>query len=118
MHNKQRFILKFRSTFVKAQIITVLAAGLMVGAVPAQAGVVKNDTVHMQVDLRELETPDGVQRVYQRMTSKAEHACGTFGYAPLKDRFASQACATDLLASFVKDLDDVRITAYYHKMVS
>jgi len=115
-------ITKHNVTTLRRSVNTALLSCAVVAAaafVPAAAHASTQpvQTVTTKIDLRDLQTNYGIQRVYKRLTRKADTSCGvriTAGIANLK---ASRDCAAVLLSSFIDDLDHDRLTVYHRNMV-
>lgn len=118
MLNKRRNILERSTRRVKTHITAVLVGGLMLTGVSAQALMPSQNTVDVRIDLRDLATERGVANVYKQMTRRAKTVCAVSSQRILTDKRAAKTCATDILAEFVTELDDERITAYHKKTVA
>ncbi|PHR59291.1 MAG: hypothetical protein COA43_09135 [Robiginitomaculum sp.] len=121
MHNKPTLNVNTSRFTVKASLATVMAAGLMFSALPAQAMVFNNSRVSIVVKTQDLKTDAGIAKVYQAMTVKAQTSCEEAGFlnasstrmTSLREKYANKRCSTRLLSSFIRDLGDERLRAYH-----
>ena len=86
--------------------------------VSANASTTFTEKVTTKVDVRDLETDYGIQRVYKNLTRKAEASCGAHSTVSLAARSAYKNCAAVLLTSFIDDLDHDGLTAYHQAKVT
>lgn len=96
---------------------TVMAAGLVFSAIPANAYIPLDVKVSIRVDPVELESRAGIQRVYEFMTREAESACNMGGISLSAKRVEAQ-CTAGLLDDFVFDLNDKRLIDYHKTQIS
>ena len=102
---------------VKLLAAAVLTAGLAFSAFPANAYIPRDDQVSIRVSSVDLETQNGIQRVYEYMTQEATNACDFSGMS-LKERRIEKKCTADLLEDFVLDLNDKRLTDFHKVQIS
>jgi len=108
--------MKRRQNGVNILMTALLAAGLSGAALPAAALVTADDTISVRVDKSKLDTEDGVQTVYQTLSSRAEKACQFAGRATLLNKRVSAVCTANLLTEFVTAVDAPLLTAYHQNM--
>lgn len=118
MLNKRKNILERSTSRVKTQITAVMIGGLLFTSMSAQAIVPTDTQVQLRIDMRDLTTKNGISAVYKQMSRKAELACAVNKQRTLSNKRVARACASDLLASFVSDLDDHRITGYHKSIIT
>lgn len=102
----------------KALGVLALMGGTLAFNAPAFATSAQVEIVTTTIDARDLKTHHGVERIYNTLENRAESACTTPGHKPLNVRQAEVSCKQNLLMSFVQNVDDERLTAYYVKMHS
>lgn len=93
---------------LKPLLPLILVAGAAF-AQPALAGA-EPDVVTFSYSPSELETQDGVRRVYRRMSVKAEQMCRA-GWSRTPAR--ENACAVDLKSDWVRAIGDPRLAALH-----
>lgn len=124
MHNKRTFNVNNSRFSVKASLATVMAAGLMFSALPAQAMGANNSRVSIVVNTQDLKTDAGIAKIYQAMTIKAQTSCEEAGFlnasptrmTSLHEKHINKRCSAKLLSSFIRDLGDERLSAYHVTM--
>lgn len=124
MHNKRTLNVNNSRFSVKASLATVMAAGALFTALPAQAMVPNNSRVSIVVKTQDLETDAGIAKVYQEMTAKAQASCGEVGFlnasptrmTSLHEKYINKRCSVKLLSSFIRDLGNERLSAYHVTM--
>lgn len=93
------------STFSPVKILSAVAASALVLAASASA-----DDVAFKYAASELHSTAGVERLYDRIASRAEAACQTSASdRALYARKASVACQRGLVADWVGGIDDTRL---------
>ena len=97
---------------------TVMTAGLVLSALPANAYIPRDSQISIRVNPVDLETEAGIQRVYEYMTHEAAAACETAGRTTLNTKKADAVCAVDLLDDFVADLNDKRLIDFHQSQIS
>lgn len=103
---------------VKALTVAALMTGGIAITTPAYAINTQADIITTKIDLRDLKTERGVERIYKSLSRRADSACKTPGPKPIENRVAENKCAKNLLIEFVQDVDNPRLTKYYIKMQS
>lgn len=96
----------------------VMAAGLVLSALPANAYIPRDNQISIRVNPVELETRAGVQRVYDYMSREAEAACEIKGRTTLNFKKLEKTCAADLLEDFVMDLNDRRLIDFHTRQIA
>jgi len=102
---------------VNAFTMIACIATIGLASAPAQASPSSPETVTTRVDGYLLKSENGAQRVYDKLSNRAESACTTNGRQTLVERRISNACTTNLLNDFVVDLNDARVTAYHQRAI-
>jgi len=102
-------------TPIKAVAITLAAIGT---AIAPAAFASPADKVSVEIDTRYLETDWGVEKVYDKLSDKAESACTTGSTRDLAGRKAERDCMTDLLDDFIENADHEKLTSYHVRMSS
>ncbi|NNC38745.1 MAG: UrcA family protein [Acidimicrobiales bacterium] len=97
---------------------SVMTAGLIFSAIPANAYIPRDNQISIRVNPVELETQAGVQRVYDYMAREATHACAARSGSSLTAKRIEAQCAADLLDDFVFDLNDKRLIDYHKTQIS
>lgn len=103
---------------VNAFAMVACIAAIGFASVPAQANIVSADTVTTRIDGYLLNSENGAQRVYKKLSKRAQNACTSSGHQTLHDRRINDACAAGLLNDFVVDLNDARVTAYHQRALA
>jgi len=103
---------------VKALAATALISGGIALSAPAYAISTQAETVTTKIDIRDLETDRGVERIYEALARSAKAACSAPGTKSIGTRIAEKSCTEGLLIDFVQDVDDARLTSYHQKMQS
>ena len=91
---------------------SVLVAGLGTTIAPA-AFAAPSDEVSVKIDTRYLETDWGVEKVYDKLTNKAESACVSHSSRNFSDRKFERDCMSDLLDDFIENAGIERLTTYH-----
>ena len=95
---------------LKTLSIAVLAVGTLAATLPAQAAIGTSYKVETRVKVIDLETEQGLIRVYEQLKKTAEKECRVDGVMSLDERRLAKACAKNLLDDFVNSVDDLRLT--------
>jgi len=103
-----------RTTF-KSIAITLAVCGT---ALAPTAFAAPADNVSVEIDTRYLETDWGVEKIYDKLASKAENACVSDSLRTLSTPQAERDCMTDLLDDFIQSADHDRLTSYHARMTS
>lgn len=96
----------------------VMTAGLVFSAIPANAYIPRDNQISIHVNQVELETQDGIQRVYEYMAREATNACEFSTGRSLTAKRLEAQCAADLLDDFVVDLNDTRLIDFHKSQIS
>lgn len=107
-------IMQSTNTFKNTVILSLLAISPFT-MIPAYAYTSPSSEVSIKIDQRDLQTPAGIERVYERLANKAESTCSDNGKRSLQSRALEKECTKVLLESFIVDLDNTTLTAYHTK---
>ena len=99
---------------LKTLSIAVLAAGTLAATLPAQAAIGTSYKVETRVKVIDLETEQGLIRVYEQLKETAEKECRVDRAKGLSDRRMAKICAENLLDDFVNSVDDLRLTRLHN----
>ena len=100
------------------RMTTILATGLLLTAgiaTSATAGTTKPNEVRTTINVTDLATQEGIQKVYQDLRETAEDSCRVKGPTNLANRMFQKNCETRLLNDFVKDVNHDGLTTF-HKL--
>jgi len=104
------------NTFKNTVILSLLAISPFT-MIPVYAYTSPSSEVSIKIDQRDLQTPAGIERVYERLANKAESTCSDNGKRSLQSRALEKECTKVLLESFIVDLDNTTLTAYHTKQL-
>jgi len=82
----------------KALTATALITGGIALTTPAYAITTQSDQVTTKIDVRDLQSERGIERVYKALANRAESACITRGNKSLNARKVEDACVERLLS--------------------
>lgn len=79
----------------------IIGAAVMSTSTPAMAG---TSLVRMTIDAEALMTARGVERVYDKITQRAEAECGVDGLQSIPSKGAAQLCVNTLVDELVTNI--------------
>ena len=89
-----------------------IVAATSLAAMPASAGTAEAVSVH--IDRADLMSDAGTKRIYYRLKQSAESACQAAGSRmSVKQQFAADKCAADLMESFVSQINSRRMRVHH-----
>jgi UrcA family protein len=93
-------------------VLTLAGAGALAAGSPARADSdIPNQAVHYGPT--ELSSPEGVGRIYSRLTSAAQLVCDRYDSMELARRQVFDRCVAESLARAVAQVHDERLTLYH-----
>ncbi len=104
------------NTFFKGLLVAAMIAGGGLITSSAHAINAPTQTVSVKIDMRDLKTEKGVERVYKTLSYKAKTSCTTSGAKPISQKIEERACTERLLTEFVENIDHERLNAYHARM--
>ena len=102
-------------TLFKTTAIALAALGTTM--TPAAFATTSNE-VSVTIDTRYLETDWGVEKVYAKLSNKAETACSVGHKRNMAARKFARDCMSDLLDDFIMNADENVLTSYHARMTS
>ncbi len=98
-----------RMTHILATTL-LLTAGF---AGPASAGTTKPTEVRTTINIEDLKTQAGVEKVYQELRETAEDSCRVNGPNTLSNRIFERNCENRLMNDFIKDVNHSGLSTYH-----
>ena len=95
---------------LKTLSIAALTAGTIAMAIPAQAAISSSYKVETRVKVVDLQTEEGLIKIYQQLKDTADKECRVNRPASLAERRMAEICASNLLDDFVNSVGDIRLT--------
>jgi len=99
---------------LKTLSVAILAAGTFTMTLPANAAIGSSYKVETRVKVIDLETEEGLIRVYEQLKEAADKECRVDRIMSLSEKRLAEACAENLLDDFVNSVDDLRLSRLHN----
>ncbi|WP_409433326.1 UrcA family protein [Litorimonas sp. RW-G-Af-16] len=103
----------FFNTATKTLAAIALIGGSLALTTPAFAVSGASKKVSVNFDKSELETTEGLAKVYAKFEETAAKNCSRADSNTVLDRVAEGVCTRRLIRDLVRDVDHADLTAYY-----
>ncbi len=100
---------------IKTITVSTLALAAVATTIPANAAIPKADRVETRVRVVDLQTEDGLNRVYDQLLRQAEKECAPVRRTILSERQIAEACTADLLNDFIVDIGNEKLTRIHQE---
>ncbi len=101
---------------IKTLTIALASIGFLTAPMAASA-TIYTETVETRINKSDLLTEAGLQRVYRKLSNKAESQCQSNGLKPVSATRKAKKCAATLLNEFVMSVNHERLTEIHRKAI-